>query len=99
MSPSILVMDEPTASLDPRTRRQLIQLLCRFEHTKIIATHDLDMALDVCSRAIVLSDGRIVADGPTGEILTDEALLQASGLERPLRLQKCPVCSVARITG
>jgi len=97
MSPSILVMDEPTSSLDPRARRQLIRLLAGFDHTKIIATHDLDMALDLCSRTIVLKDGGIVADGPTGEILEDEALLQASNLEKPLRLQGCPVCSgVAR---
>jgi cobalt/nickel transport system ATP-binding protein len=95
MAPSILVMDEPTASLDPCTRRQLIQLLAGFQHTKIIATHDLDMALDLCSRAIVLKEGRIVADGPTGELLTDEALLQACHLEKPLRLQACPVCSAA----
>jgi cobalt/nickel transport system ATP-binding protein len=93
MSPSILVMDEPTSSLDPRARRQLIQLLAGFDHTKIIATHDLDMALDLCSRTIVLKDGGIVADGPTGEILEDEGLLQASNLEKPLRLQGCPVCS------
>jgi len=97
MSPSILVMDEPTSSLDPRARRQLIQLLAGFDHTKIIATHDLDMALDLCSRTIVLKDGGIAADGPTGEILEDEGLLQASNLEKPLRLQGCPVCSgVAR---
>jgi cobalt/nickel transport system ATP-binding protein len=93
MSPSILVMDEPTSSLDPRARRQLIQLLAGFDHTKIIATHDLDMALDLCSRTIVLKDGGIVADGPTDEILEDEGLLQASNLEKPLRLQGCPVCS------
>ena len=97
MSPSILVMDEPTSSLDPRARRQLIQLLAGFDHTKIIATHDLDMVLDLCSRTIVLKDGGVVADGPTGEILEDEGLLLASNLERPLRLQGCPVCSgVAR---
>jgi cobalt/nickel transport system ATP-binding protein len=93
MSPNILVMDEPTSSLDPRARRQLIQLLAGFDHTKIIATHDLDMALDLCSRTIVLKDGAVVADGPTGEILENEALLQASNLEKPLRLQGCPVCS------
>lgn len=93
MSPSILVMDEPTSSLDPRARRQLIQLLARFDHTKIIATHDLDMALDLCSRTIVLKDGGIMADGPTGGILEDEGLLQTSNLEKPLRLQGCPVCS------
>ena len=98
MSPSILVMDEPTSSLDPRTRRQVIQLLAGFAHTKIIATHDLDRALDVCSRAMVLEAGRVVADGPAGQILTDEALLQSSHLERPLRLQGCPVCSAARQT-
>jgi cobalt/nickel transport system ATP-binding protein len=93
MSPSILVMDEPTSSLDPRARRQLIQLLAAFDHTKIIATHDLDMALDLCSRTIVLKDGAVVADGPTRDILQDEALLQTSNLEKPLRLQGCPVCS------
>src|SRR5512139_152193 len=54
MSPSILVMDEPTSSLDPRARRQLIELLKTFQHTKIVATHDLDMVLDLCSRTIVL---------------------------------------------
>jgi cobalt/nickel transport system ATP-binding protein len=93
MSPSILVMDEPTSSLDPRARRQLIQLLASFEHTKIIATHDLDMALDLCPRTIVLNDGGIVADGPTRAILKDEGLLEKSNLEKPLRLQGCPVCS------
>lgn len=75
-----------------------MQLLVGFEHTKIIATHDLDLAFDLCSRVIVLKDGRITADGPTGEILTDEAVLQASHLERPLRLQGCPVCSAANGT-
>jgi cobalt/nickel transport system ATP-binding protein len=99
MAPRILVMDEPTSSLDPRTRRQLIELLAGFEHTKIIATHDLDMALDLCSRVIVLRDGRIAADGPASEILKDGPLLQASHLERPLRLQGCPVCSAASRTG
>jgi cobalt/nickel transport system ATP-binding protein len=95
MSPSILVMDEPTSSLDPRARRQLIQLLAGFDHTKIIATHDLDMALDLCSRTIVLKDGGIMADGPTRGILEDEGLLQTSNLEKPLRLQGCPLCSTA----
>jgi cobalt/nickel transport system ATP-binding protein len=95
MSPNVLVMDEPTSNLDPRARRRLIALLRTFEHTKIIATHDLDMALDVCDRTIVMSDGGLTADGPTGEIFADDALLKASGLERPLRLQACPVCSCA----
>ena len=63
MSPSILVMDEPTSNLDPKARRQLIHLLSEFDHTKIIATHDMDMVLDLCSRAIVLRGGEVVADG------------------------------------
>lgn len=92
MSPDILVMDEPTASLDPRGRRLLIELLRTFEHTRIIATHDLDLVLDLCSRTIVLRQGEIAADGPTGSILGDRELLAACGLEPPLRLQGCPVC-------
>jgi len=92
MSPSILVMDEPTAALDPKTRRQLIELLKTFNHTLIIATHDLDLVLDLCSRAIVFKEGRIVADGPTLEILQNQELLASSSLEKPLRLQGCPVC-------
>jgi cobalt/nickel transport system ATP-binding protein len=92
MSPSILVMDEPTASLDPKTRRQLIELLKTFEHTIILATHDLDAVLDLCSRTIVFQEGRVVADGPTRDILQDQALLEASSLEKPLCLQGCPVC-------
>lgn len=92
MSPSILVMDEPTASLDPKTRRQLIELLKTFKHTIILATHDLDSVLDLCSRTIVFKEGQVVADGPTLEILQNEALLEASSLEKPLCLQGCPVC-------
>lgn len=93
MSPDILVMDEPSSSLDPRTRRELIALLHTFEHTKIIATHDLDLAMELCPRTIVLSDGRVLADGPTGDIFTDEALLAKSRLEKPLSMQNCPRCS------
>ncbi|HTQ42773.1 MAG TPA: ABC transporter ATP-binding protein [Polyangiaceae bacterium] len=92
MSPDVLVMDEPSSNLDPRARRRLIEQLRLFEHTKIIATHDLDLVLDVCARTIVLSGGRVVADGPTRELLADDAVLERSGLERPLRLQGCPRC-------
>lgn len=86
-SPDILVMDEPTSNLDPLSRRRLIHLLNSFEHTKIIATHDLDMALDVCERTIVLHKGEITADGPTIDLFNDERLLAQSGLEKPLRMQ------------
>ena len=92
MSPDILVMDEPTSNLDPRSRRGLIELLKGFTHTKIIATHDLDMVMDLCHRTLVIGEGRIIADGPTGDIMQDEELLAASSLEKPLSLRACPSC-------
>jgi len=92
MSPDILVMDEPSSSLDPKSRRRLIGLLKTFHHTKIIATHDLDMALDLCERTIVLHRGKLTADGPTLELFQDEDLLARSGLEKPLKMQGCPIC-------
>ncbi|MEW6487136.1 MAG: ABC transporter ATP-binding protein [Thermodesulfobacteriota bacterium] len=98
MSPDILVMDEPSSNLDPGARRRLIRLLQSFEHTKIIATHDLDLVLELCRRTIVIRQGQVAADGPTTEIFRDDALLAACGLERPLSLQGCPVCG-ARAPG
>jgi cobalt/nickel transport system ATP-binding protein len=86
MSPDILVMDEPTSSLDPRSRRRLICLLKTFKHTKIIATHDLDAALELCERTIVIHKGIVTADGSTREIFTDEELLKRSSLEKPVSL-------------
>ncbi len=93
MSPDILVMDEPSSNLDPKARRTLIELLAGFQHTKIIATHDLDMVLDLCERTIVIRDGKVMADGPTTDIFQDVNLLESSHLEKPLRMQACPVCS------
>jgi len=92
MEPSVLALDEPTDSLDPRSRRRLIELLKGFFHTRLIATHDLDMAMELCSRTIVLKNGRIAYDGPTEEIMTNGLLLEECGLELPLRLQGCPIC-------
>lgn len=71
MMPSVLVLDEPTANLDFGGRRDLIRILKSFSHTQLIATHDLDMARQLCSRAIVLADGRVAADGPLEETLAD----------------------------
>lgn len=88
MEPSILIMDEPTAALDPRARRRLINLLNSFDYTKIVASHDLDMILDTCDRTIVLKDGQIVADGKTKDILLDEKLMDECNLELPLSCQK-----------
>jgi len=92
MSPAILVMDEPTSNLDPKARRQLMSLLAEFDHTKIIATHDMDMVLDLCSRVIILRGGEVVADGAAKDILNNRELLDSSGLEKPFRLQGCPIC-------
>ncbi len=82
-APEILVLDEPTSDLDPRGRREFKALLRQIPATKLIATHDLEFAVEMCSRAIVLDSGRIVADGPLRQVLNDEALMLAHGLERP----------------
>lgn len=92
MHPDILLLDEPTNALDPKSRRRLIDLLRGFNHAKIIATHDLDILFDLCERTIVLKDGMIMADGPTSEILVNEALMNQCNLEIPLSLQNCSKC-------
>ena len=84
MSPDILVLDEPSANLDPASRRTLISLLRQFTHTKIIATHDLDMVMDLCTRCIVMKDGSILADAPVPDIFADRSLLEEARLEQPL---------------
>lgn len=89
MSPDILLMDEPAANLDPKSRRSLINMLKGFSHSRVIASHDLDLVLDVCSRCIVINSGRVVADGPADKILSDRALMEANDLELPLSLQRC----------
>jgi len=80
MRPQLLVMDEPTAGLDPRARRELIELLLGLPQSMLIATHDLDMAQKLTTRAIILNRGKVAADGPSVEILTDESLLDENGL-------------------
>jgi cobalt/nickel transport system ATP-binding protein len=91
MSPAILVMDEPTTGLDPLGRRHLIALLREFRHTKIIATHDLDMVLELCERTIVVHNGEVMADGQTRDIFTNDRLLAACRLDRPLSMRGCPL--------
>lgn len=81
--PALLVLDEPTSDLDPRGRREFKALLREIAATKLIATHDLELAVELCSRAIVLDRGVIVADGPTHDLLDNEELMLAHGLERP----------------
>ena len=87
MEPSVLVMDEPTSNLDPRARRQIIDLIRRFGHTTLIATHDMEMVLDLCDRTIVMKQGRIVADGSTRHVFGDLALLEECGLEQHCELR------------
>ncbi|HSK94693.1 MAG TPA: ATP-binding cassette domain-containing protein [Candidatus Angelobacter sp.] len=81
MDPSVLVFDDPSAGLDPRGRRELIGLLRRLPQTMLVATHDMRLVAEVLPRTVVMDEGRIVADGPTGDILADAALLEAHGLE------------------
>jgi cobalt transport protein ATP-binding subunit len=81
--PSVLVMDEPTSDLDPRGRREFKALLRQIPATKFIATHDLEFAVEMCSRAIILDRGKIVGDGPLRELLSDEPFMLAHGLEKP----------------
>ncbi len=83
MRPELLVLDEPSANLDPRTRRELIEVLDRLRQTMLVVTHDLPLAARLCERAVVLSAGRIVADAPCAEVLRDDALLAAHDLELP----------------
>jgi len=96
MLPEILVLDEPTSGLDPYARRLLIDLLKGFHHTRIVASHDLDMILEICGRTIVLHEGKVMADGPTMEIFQDDELLATCRLEKPFAMQNCPVCSPDR---
>jgi cobalt/nickel transport system ATP-binding protein len=86
MRPQALLLDEPTLALDPRNRRNVMRVLKGLPCAQLIATHDLDFVLDVCSRVLLLSGGGIVADGYPEEILRNRNLLEAHGLELPLSL-------------
>ena len=88
MTPEIILMDEPSIALDPKNRRNLINILNGFRQLKVIASHDLDMILDTCRRTILLSEGKVLADGDTEKILSDKKLLEEAGLELPLCMQK-----------
>ena len=94
MHPQILVFDEPSAQLDPRSRRQLIQLLQTLPLTQLIATHDLDLALELCPRTIVLSQGKIVYDGGTEAVMGNPEFLLDHALESPLSYSR-PYCLLA----
>lgn len=85
--PTILALDEPTANLDPRARRRLIELIRGLDCAKLIATHDLELVLELCDRAILLDQGRLIANGVAQDLLAQEELLLAHGLEVPLSIK------------
>ncbi len=88
MEPEAILMDEPTSALDPYNRRVVINTIRELPQTKIITSHDLDMIMDTCTRVILLSEGKVAADGKAEDILSDRELLEANHMELPLRLQK-----------
>ncbi len=88
MRPEVLALDEPTTNLDPRHRRQTIELLQGMDMTLLVASHDLDAVMDLCGRVVLLDEGQVIADGPTDRILTDRELLETHSLELPLSLQR-----------
>jgi cobalt/nickel transport system ATP-binding protein len=83
MEPEILILDEPTSNLDPASRRELAEILQSLEITQLIVTHDLPYALEMCPRAIILDEGRVVADGPIEELLSEKAFMRSHRLELP----------------
>ncbi|QLI99958.1 ABC transporter ATP-binding protein [Streptomyces sp. NEAU-sy36] len=95
MEPEILVLDEPSSNLDPASRRELADILRSLDVTVLMVTHDLPYALELCPRSLILSDGVIAADGPTGDLLSDEELMRAHRLELPFGFDPR---SVARTT-
>lgn len=93
LEPQILLMDEPTTALDPKSRRRFINIINNLPQTKLIASHDIDMILETCSRVLVMRKGKIIKDGKTEEILHDKQLLESCDLELPLSIQKCQNCN------
>ena len=85
--PEIIALDEPTSTLDPAGREEFIRVLASLPGTKLIATHDLEMVLEVCGRAVVLSGGRVAADGPAAAVLVDRELMERNGLRVPVSLR------------
>ena len=86
MNPEILVLDEPSSDLDPKHRRDLIVILKRLTATKIIATHDLDLVLEVCSRVVIIDEGKVVAIGDAREVFNNKQLLESHNLGVPSAL-------------
>jgi cobalt/nickel transport system ATP-binding protein len=88
VGPEVLVLDEPTSDLDPRARRRFIEQTATLPQARLIASHDLEMILDLCPRVLVLDRGKVVADGPAIEILADASQIEPHGLEVPYSLRR-----------
>jgi cobalt/nickel transport system ATP-binding protein len=86
MQPRLVLYDEPDTNLDMRSRRRLIRFLQAAAHTVLVASHDLELILEVCERVLIVDEGRIVADGPPARLMANEALMEAHGLEKPYSL-------------
>jgi cobalt/nickel transport system ATP-binding protein len=97
MEPELLVLDEPSSNLDPASRRELADIVRSLDVTVLMVTHDLPYALELCPRSVVLSDGVVVADGPTGRLLADPELMRAHRLELPFGFD--PTAVPAYLTG
>lgn len=95
MDPSIIILDEPTTGLDPRGRRNLIEILKKTHQTKIIATHDMEMALEICDELIVMKDGQILLKDNPNSVFSNKDLLEASHLEQPMSVTRCPICQTS----
>ena len=91
--PQLLVLDEPSANLDPRARRELIEVLAGFDRTLLLVTHDLPLAAELTDRSIVLDGGRVVADAPTLDLLREPDRLERHGLELPLGFDAGLLCA------
>jgi cobalt/nickel transport system ATP-binding protein len=87
MEPDVLVFDEPSSDLDGAGRRELVSTLAPLEMTQLVITHDLALALELCPRAVIMRDGRVVADGVTRDLLMDPELLAENRLELPFGFQ------------
>ena len=96
MEPEILVLDEPSSNLDPASRRELADILLGLDVTVLMVTHDMPYALELCERAVILNDGQVAADGPTGTILADVDLMAANRLELPFGMDPTNLGSFVR---
>jgi cobalt/nickel transport system ATP-binding protein len=99
MRPSVLLLDEPSMFLDPRGRRELVNVIRALPGTKLIATHDLDLVLDLCPRVLVMDAGQLAADGPAEKLLADAELMEKHGLEVPYRLRRGAEKNFDGVTG